>query len=88
MGTLRVEVKDSGAGLSEEEQKTMFGEFKQFNKNKLQGGGDDKMIAMVISMNRRNRICCNNRRLRVRFVDFQTHNSHAQGLEEGAFLLR
>ena len=41
VGTLRVEVKDSGAGLSDEEQKTLFGEFKQFNKNKLQGGGQE-----------------------------------------------
>ena len=35
-----MEVTDSGAGLSEEEQKAVFGEFTQFNKNKLQGGGD------------------------------------------------
>ena len=39
MGYLRVEVKDSGVGLSEEEQKNVFGEFTQFNKNELQGGG-------------------------------------------------
>ena len=39
VGTLRVEVTDTGAGLSEEEQNAIFGEFTQFNKNKLQGGG-------------------------------------------------
>ena len=35
-----MEVTDR-AGLSGEEQKNMFGEFKQFNKNELQGGGED-----------------------------------------------
>lgn len=39
VGFLRVEVTDSGVGLSEDEQKNIFGEFTQFNKNKLQSGG-------------------------------------------------
>eukprot|EP01035_Chromulina_nebulosa_P069335 gene69335-biopygen23142 len=39
VGLLRVEVTDSGVGLSEDEQKNIFGEFTQFNKNKLQSGG-------------------------------------------------
>ena len=32
VGYLRVAVTDSGAGLSEEEQRIIFGEFTQFNK--------------------------------------------------------
>ena len=39
VGYLRVAVTDSGAGLSEDEQRIIFGEFTQFNKNELQGGG-------------------------------------------------
>ena len=39
VGVFRVAVKDSGVGLSEVEQKTIFGEFTQFNKNELQSGG-------------------------------------------------
>ena len=39
MGVLRVEVKDSGVGISAENQGRLFGEFAQFNRNKLQGGG-------------------------------------------------
>jgi len=39
MGCLRVEVEDGGAGLSEEEQRKIFGEFTQFNKNEVRGGG-------------------------------------------------
>ncbi len=45
VGTLRVEVTDTGAGLSEVEQNAIFGEFTQFNKNKLQGGG--RLASMV-----------------------------------------
>eukprot|EP01035_Chromulina_nebulosa_P069373 gene69373-biopygen29084 len=33
VGYLRVAVTDTGAGLTEEEQKNIFGEFTQFNKN-------------------------------------------------------
>ena len=39
VGYLRVDVTDSGVGLSEEEQRNIFGEFTQFNKNELQRGG-------------------------------------------------
>ena len=39
VGIFRVAVKDSGVGLSEVEQGKLFGEFTQFNKNELQGGG-------------------------------------------------
>ena len=39
MGCLRVEVTDSGVGLTAEEQSNLFGEFTQFNKNELQAGG-------------------------------------------------
>ena len=40
MGVFRVAVTDSGAGLSQEEQQNIFGEFTQFNKNTLQAGGN------------------------------------------------
>jgi len=39
VGVLRVEVTDNGAGIALENQKKVFGEFTQFNKNELQGGG-------------------------------------------------
>ena len=39
MGIFRVAVVDSGVGLSEDEQEKIFGEFTQFNRNELQGGG-------------------------------------------------
>ena len=39
VGVLRVEVTDNGAGIAPEDQKKVFGEFAQFDKNELQGGG-------------------------------------------------
>ena len=36
---LRVEVIDSGAGMSKENQKKLFGQYVQFNANSLQKGG-------------------------------------------------
>eukprot|EP01035_Chromulina_nebulosa_P069316 gene69316-biopygen17506 len=39
VGFLRVEVRDSGVGLSSEEQKKIFGEYSQFDIKELQGGG-------------------------------------------------
>ena len=36
---LRVEVTDSGAGMSKENQKKLFGQYVQFNANSLQKGG-------------------------------------------------
>mmetsp|Transcript_7422 Transcript_7422/g.11064 ORF Transcript_7422/g.11064 Transcript_7422/m.11064 type:complete len:551 (-) Transcript_7422:274-1926(-) len=39
VGYLRVEVTDTGAGIAKEHQESVFGEFAQFNRNKLQGGG-------------------------------------------------
>jgi signal transduction histidine kinase len=39
VGWLRVEVTDTGAGIDIENQKNVFGEFSQFDRNKLQGGG-------------------------------------------------
>ena len=39
VGVFRLEVADSGAGIEEEDQKKVFGEFAQFNRNELQGGG-------------------------------------------------
>jgi len=37
---LRVEVTDSGAGIAIENQDKVFKEFAQFDRNKLQGGGE------------------------------------------------
>jgi CheY-like chemotaxis protein len=39
VGSLRIDVKDNGAGISLENQRRVFGEFAQFDKKKLQGGG-------------------------------------------------
>ncbi len=41
VGYLRVEVTDSGLGLTDEEQRIIFGEFTHFNKNELRRGGTD-----------------------------------------------
>ncbi len=38
-GSLLLMVKDSGVGMTEEQQKNLFREGVQFNANKLQGGG-------------------------------------------------
>jgi signal transduction histidine kinase len=45
VGVFRVEVSDSGVGLTEDEQRNIFGEFTQFNKNELQGGGNVHVFA-------------------------------------------
>jgi len=47
VGAFRVEVTDSGVGLLEDEQKNIFGEFTQFNKNELQGGGNLTVLAAL-----------------------------------------
>ena len=39
VGVLRVQVQDTGAGIAAENQEKVFGEFNQFNRNELQGGG-------------------------------------------------
>ena len=39
MGVLRVEVSDSGVGIDPANRNKVFGEFAQFNRNELQGGG-------------------------------------------------
>jgi signal transduction histidine kinase len=39
IGLLRVDVKDSGVGIEHEDQSRVFGEFTQFDRNTLQGGG-------------------------------------------------
>lgn len=39
VGVFRVEVVDDGAGIAVEDQQRVFGEFAQFNRNALQGGG-------------------------------------------------
>jgi len=45
-GVLRVEVTDSGAGIDPEDHNKVFGEFSQFNRNELQGGGKDVVICL------------------------------------------
>ena len=40
MGLLRIQVADTGAGIAPEDHKKVFGEFSQFNRNELQGGGN------------------------------------------------
>ena len=39
VGSLRVDVTDNGAGIAVENQGKVFGEFSQFDRNNLQGGG-------------------------------------------------
>eukprot|EP00597_Dinobryon_sp_UTEXLB2267_P017381 CAMPEP_0201112334 /NCGR_PEP_ID=MMETSP0812-20130820/77187_1 /ASSEMBLY_ACC=CAM_ASM_000668 /TAXON_ID=98059 /ORGANISM="Dinobryon sp., Strain UTEXLB2267" /LENGTH=640 /DNA_ID=CAMNT_0047375655 /DNA_START=533 /DNA_END=2455 /DNA_ORIENTATION=- len=39
VGVLRVEVTDNGAGIDPADHSKVFGEFSQFNRNELQGGG-------------------------------------------------
>jgi len=39
VGAFRVEVTDSGAGIAIKDQKAVFGEFIQFNRNEQQQGG-------------------------------------------------
>lgn len=39
VGYFRVEVVDGGVGIAAKDQGRVFGEFAQFNRNKLQGGG-------------------------------------------------
>lgn len=39
IGIFRVDVIDSGVGIEPENHKKVFGEFNQFNRNRLQGGG-------------------------------------------------
>ena len=48
MGFLRVEVTDSGVGLSSEEQKKIFGEYSQFDIKELQGGGNHSISVQYI----------------------------------------
>ena len=35
----RLEVEDSGVGIEPADQGKVYGEFNQFNRNELQGGG-------------------------------------------------
>ena len=39
VGFFRMEVVDTGVGLSAEDQKRIFGEFTQFKNSELHGGG-------------------------------------------------
>ena len=44
-----MEVSDTGEGLTAEEQTAIFGEFMQFNKNKLQGGGSIRFLRATVN---------------------------------------
>jgi CheY-like chemotaxis protein len=39
VGTLRIDITDSGVGIAPENQSKVFGQFAQFNRNELQSGG-------------------------------------------------
>ena len=39
LGLFRAEVIDTGAGIAKDDQRRVFNEFAQFNRNELQGGG-------------------------------------------------
>ena len=41
IGMLRIDVADTGVGISPQSQQKLFGEFVQFNPNELQGGGSE-----------------------------------------------
>ena len=47
IGYLRIEVIDTGVGISIENQKKVFGEFVQFNKNTTQKGGGSGLGLMI-----------------------------------------
>ena len=49
VGSFRLEVTDSGAGIAIKDQKAVFGEFIQFNRNEQQQGGEDLNDRVVVS---------------------------------------
>lgn len=72
---------DTGAGIAVEDQKKLFGEFTQFNKNELQAGGKyvrrdcTTPLPLVLSFDV---IETNIKRwIRLGSVDFQTHSPYA-----------
>ena len=76
MGVLRVEVIDSGAGIALEDQKKVFGQFAQFNRNELQGGGSG-LFRPYFSFLPSYSPC---RRLWLGPLDIPTNHPHAQGI--------
>ncbi len=50
MGMFRVEVVDTGVGISVDDQNRIFGEFTQFNKDELQGGGRSPWLVVGITL--------------------------------------
>ena len=84
MGVLRVEVSDTGEGLTAEEQSAMFGEFIQFNRKKLQGGGRSPSLRTTFDLLMNAFLFCSLavgiRWLWIGTMDFPAHCRHAQGI--------
>lgn len=75
-GYFRVEVIDHGVGIAAKDQGRVFGEFAQFNRNKLQGGGHTSPLRISHHFTYTYSILL--RRVRSWSVDLQAHHRPAQ----------
>ena len=98
VGILRVEVTDSGEGIDPSTQIRVFGEFNQFNRNSLQGGGTylptylPNPLVILIALKKAfqfNQLSFffGFRRLRTGSVDLKENCSHAQSESNIVFCL-